>query len=156
MKFSREAQDTTPLCMLWFQVDQTAKTKAPHRDFFNVRFSENANIPAIIRYVLPKRLTIDESAGGVTHQADKDAKELDDVCVGDGIEAAEDCVEDGDGGTHEDGHSVADVQDDRQSGAYWWTRRGGRGRRSKSRISYHHARQHNNAYLTISEDSASF
>lgn len=155
MTFRPEAQDTTPLCMLWFQGDETAIVKAPHHDSFNIRFSENANIPAVIRYVLPKRLTIDESAGSVTHQADEDAEELDDVCVGDGVEAAEDCVEDGDGGTHEDGHGVADVQDDRQSGAYRWARRGGRGRRrSKSRISYHHARQ-SNGYLTISADSAS-
>lgn len=85
MKFRQGTQNTTPVCMLWYQGDQTGKTKA-HLGYSHIRF-ENAKIPAIITiisYVLPKRLTIYESTGvyGITYQADKDAEKLDDVCVG--------------------------------------------------------------------------
>lgn len=51
-----------------------------------------------------------------THQADEDAKELDDVGVSDGVEPAEEGVKDGDAGAEDDGYALVHVHDDRQGG----------------------------------------
>lgn len=107
----------------------------------SIRFKENSD-------VLPKRLVINRAVGGDAHQADKDTEELHDVRVGDRVEAAKDCVEDCDGSTHEDGHGIADVQDDRQSGAC-----AGKQRRWKARdeINYYFASIDKTQWLIVFE-----
>lgn len=50
-------------------------------------------------------------------EADEDTEQLDDVSVGDGVQASEQGVEDGDAGAEDDGRAVVHVYDDGQRGA---------------------------------------
>ena len=53
----------------------------------------------------------------LTYESNKDAEELNDVSVGDAVQAAEESVEDGDAGTEDDARAVVHVDDDAERGA---------------------------------------
>ena len=57
------------------------------------------------------------------YQAEKDTKELNDVCVSDRVEAADEGVEHGHAGGQHDGAREVQVEDDREGGAWAHTRR---------------------------------
>ncbi len=83
-----------------------------------LQISRRFNLPHAVGISLVDPAVRTSDPDESTHESEEDAEELHDVCVGDGVEAAEQRVEDGDAGRHDHGRRVVDGEDDGQRRAY--------------------------------------